>query len=61
MQIYFFTKIERKIYMTEEEQKEILASRIREVRMGSGMTTGNVIKRYVEEEMMKGVKRFEIK
>ena len=44
-----FTKIERKIYMTEEEQKEILASRIREVRMGSGMTTGNVIKRYVEE------------
>ena len=61
MQIYFFTKIERKIYMTEEEQKEILASRIREVRMGSGMTTGNVIKRYVEEEMMKGVERFEIK
>ena len=47
--------------MTEEEQKEILASRIREVRMGSGMTTGNVIKRYVEEEMLKGVERFEIK
>lgn len=44
MQIYFFTKIERKIYMTEEEQKEILASRIREVRMGSGMTTGEYAK-----------------
>ena len=25
------------------------------------LTTGNVIKRYVEEEMLKGVERFEIK
>ena len=42
MQIYFFTKIERKIYMAEEERKEILASN-------------------VQEEMLKGVERFDIK
>ena len=47
--------------MDLKEPQDIIGSRLREIRNESGMTTGNVIKRYVDEEMLKGVERFEIK
>ena len=47
--------------MDLKEPQDIIGSRLREIRNESWMTTGNVIKRYVEEEMLKGVERFEIK